>query len=537
MRRSKTLPPRYSSDLMTELAAILAEAGLARRTDAISAMVDTVPLKPRTNLIPPLLDTWRTEPSERSNAAEWLSDQHRRGAALTVGYAGKQEHAARAWLGLRLAWWPSGIPSGRRVGVACSRLGRRLDRQQAWFDVLRAACGKIDRRLDVLVSSGDSAAAALVRRAAELFDLRLLTIETPTDDEAALQQWLERLTRTTVDSHDSIRQVFLSPPLASEPMNDRAIEASGPFRDRALAAMSDRLLIFHLRRRGNWHRLLSQRLDSHLFPPASVHVAMGRELVSARCAAQLLDAGAVGWVVPQALNVDVAPAMARPVIVSRETPHGQPAIIELPAGDPWEYLTHCTRRCNGAWPDQTEDEYLEQLILQDEESDRSALAALLRIIKTRTLRGSSEGIRGKSAVVCFTAVPLDELQRMRTFRAHRARWDFEPYGICIRQDWLEQRDAQPVHYGNQKLWESLPENERPFFQVSHSTGGRQVIDWTAEREWRHAGNVALDQLPDDAAFVFVSSEDDAERVAAISPWPVAVVGSPGKDRLLAGKPR
>jgi hypothetical protein len=60
---------------------------------------------------------------------------------------------------------------------------------------------------------------------------------------------------------------------------------------------------------------------------------------------------------------------------------------------------------------------------------------------------------------------------------------------------------------------------------------------TAESELRHSGNVALDQLPDDAAFVFVSSEDEAERVAAISPWPVAVVGSPGNDSPLVGKPR
>ena len=135
--------------------------------------------------------------------------------------------------------------------------------------------------------------------------------------------------------------------------------------------------------------------------------------------------------------------------------------------------------------------------------------------------------RGDARVVCFTAVPLRELPQLRCFRPHLARWDFEPYGICICREWLEKQGCSPVRYGDDALWESLDEEIRPFFQVRTSSARRsgRVMDWAFEREWRHIGNVDLGQLPTDAGIIFVPSLEEARQMAMISRWPVTILGS------------
>jgi hypothetical protein len=167
---------------------------------------------------------------------------------------------------------------------------------------------------------------------------------------------------------------------------------------------------------------------------------------------------------------------------------------------------------------------LDELLLGWPEGRHSAFAALARIVLQRLLMGSGQAIRGGYRVVCFTAVPLAELPRLRVFRAHRGRWDFEPYGICIRRDWLQRHGARPVLYGDRPLWERLPERDRPFFQVACSrTSGGSLIDWTAEREWRCIGDIDLTELGEREAIVFVPTAREAAAMAAISPWPVAVL--------------
>ena len=52
---------------------------------------------------------------------------------------------------------------------------------------------------------------------------------------------------------------------------------------------------------------------------------------------------------------------------------------------------------------------------------------------------------------------------------------------------------------------------------------RSSIDWTIEQEWRHLGDLNLQDLPPDAGLVFVPTVEEAERLITISPWPVVVV--------------
>ena len=127
-------------------------------------------------------------------------------------------------------------------------------------------------------------------------------------------------------------------------------------------------------------------------------------------------------------------------------------------------------------------------------------------------------------VVSFTSVRLDELRELRVFRSHRGRWDFEPYGICIRRDSLVATGARAVSYASDDEWKEMSEQERPFFQLNRSvTRAGNIMDWTVEQEWRQIGNVDLSTLKPEDAWIFVPDEEEAAKVRLVSPWPVVVI--------------
>ena len=76
-----------------------------------------------------------------------------------------------------------------------------------------------------------------------------------------------------------------------------------------------------------------------------------------------------------------------------------------------------------------------------------------------------------------------------------------------------------MYYGDNSRWESLPEVDRPFFQLAVGESG---IDWSVEREWRHPGDLDLTTLTPDDALVFVPDFEAAKSLARISPWPITL---------------
>ncbi len=160
-----------------------------------------------------------------------------------------------------------------------------------------------------------------------------------------------------------------------------------------------------------------------------------------------------------------------------------------------------------------------------DDADHAPLASLEAILEQRRIVASDSMIRGQTPVVSFTAVAMVELPQLRTFRPHRGCWDFEPYGIGIDQEWLSRRGAREVIYGDDDVWQSLSDDDRPFFQLQETRGrrDREPIDWTVEREWRHVGDVDLSEIPPNAAVVFVPSREEAQRIARVSRWPVTVI--------------
>jgi hypothetical protein len=496
-------------------------------------------LAPGVDLLPLMAPAWsnastiagsRVDRVRAERMAAWCREQQTCGASLTLGVAGLPCESARQWLGPRLAWWPDGVPAGRRVGMASSRLGRALDARRSWFAALRTACAQIDPNRDVLLTSSATSTARFAERAALLYGLRILRIETERE-QTTLANWFRRTCLALVEpANPYVQRAFLSPLIASEPRSPSgsADNQQMPLRDRALIALSEHLVALHLRPGGQLHSLLRARLSDPTWPVASVYVALATDLVRDALAQELLQLGGVGWVLVDAPRVRASRTATRgcPEPLTLGPVHSPAPIVPLPGDEEWSFLSHSTRRQDGPWPDQTEEEYLDQLILDHPDVDHSALASVARIIARRRLVATTLAVRGSTPVVSFTAVPLAQLHRLRVFRSHRGRWDFEPYGICIRRAWLQRRRARPVLYGDDDQWQKLREDDRPFFQRS-STRARedqQPIDWTVEREWRHVGDVDLQDLPVADGLVFVPSRREAEHLASVSRWPITFLG-------------
>ena len=120
---------------------------------------------------------------------------------------------------------------------------------------------------------------------------------------------------------------------------------------------------------------------------------------------------------------------------------------------------------------------------------------------------------------------LNELARLRVFRPHRGRWDFEPFGIALSLNWARSQAIHPVRYLSPAALSALPANQRAFVQPTRSNS-RSPIDWTNEREWRHPGDLDLSTLPSDDGLVFVGNSWQASEVASGCRWPITVTPTP-----------
>lgn len=477
------------------------------------------------NLAPVLLRSWnrclRQSPawSQSRRTVSWLEAQIAAGAAITWGLPGNRDSQVTNWVGRRLIFWPRGIPTGRRVGIVSSRLGRPREKHPRWFAAFRELCRQLPRDNSLLLTACGTVTDPYLQRCGELFAHRLVRFVLPPSasrHSRAKRPWFPQTWMDAVAGTPESPWVWpavVSPPIPATPIGP------WPLRDQILIAGSDILWVLRLRQGGHVEGLLKRLLASANGNPAgAVHLAVGRGLVT-RALAETLEGRGVcraNWTVP--------PVVSRTNVAAKPTtiPRGTTAILpasQIPGGD---FLTHCTRAADGPWPDQTEADYLDALILGREDADHSSLATLGRIASNQLLIASAAAIRGSEPVVCFTSVPLAELNRLHTFRAHRRRWDFAPHGISINRKWLEDRGARPAIYGDAAMYEQLEPSQRPFFQRIRG-GKRDQFAWLEEREWRHQGNLSLHELPRDAAFLFVPTQEQARWLESRSRWPIVVI--------------
>lgn len=447
----------------------------------------------------------------------------------------------------RLAWWPSGPSAEPLVGLASSRLPRALDTLPELFRQVREAIRDVAARGERLAIVESMAASGLILRAAEVNDLPVLRVAVAPDTRR-LAEWLRSLPLGSVELARSREQwLYLSPPIAEHglPSSLERIPAA----DRVLLTIANRLDVLSLRRGGAWQALLRHLSGLDRTAALEVRLATHPSLVRPQLFGELVPRLATAWELPAKSASNFAGVGTHPVTDPPAVPRsGMELVPGLAAGailpvDAIEEetdgrLIHFTRRCDGPWPGQSWDEYWDELLEERPERDRSALAVLCRILQDERILASNQGIRGKTSVVCWSAVPLDGLAERRVWRRHRRRWDFEPYGLAIRRGVLESLGARPVLYGDDAQWDQLPVADRPFFQKSgvsirpgagscardeETSAPVEATDWRDEREWRVLGDVGLANIATRDALVFVPNEQAARVVARVSRFRIAIL--------------
>ncbi|MBP86206.1 MAG: hypothetical protein CMJ64_05750 [Planctomycetaceae bacterium] len=185
----------------------------------------------------------------------WLKELIAQGATLEL--LGSRRPAICEWLGPRLLFSPRSFPGQRLVGLASSRLGRRLDTQQAWFKMFRAACSKIDVQHETLLTAESTTTARFVERAAKLFDVPVFSL-VPPSARTSVVTWLRHLQSLDTDQ-GNVHRVYISPELL--PATRVGPLDAFPLRDRSVLALSDHVLVFHIRPAGQLDVLIRARLS------------------------------------------------------------------------------------------------------------------------------------------------------------------------------------------------------------------------------------------------------------------------------------
>ena len=466
------------------------------------------------------------------------------GPVLTSGLPWLSPECSLRWLGPRIFFWPQGIPAQRRVSIVSSRLRQRLDEESWWFDLLRTAVLRTDPTLDLLCVVAGTTSHRFVCRAAELFGRSLLDFHLDSRDQVVIEdvitKWLLDVTNgQTWDSSavltddDLVAEpsivecycqgkhwsVFVSPPIKIAYEATDLELPNQPIGDRILFAAGNRLQVLRARTNGAIQALLSQHVQDRERCESIV-------MLASESSGEIPEIviNSTGCIVPWILKSDTTKTESVPIKTEKITTNDRMSAsdatlqISTPLTQPGEWLLHWTRSTVGPWPDQDEQEFDDELILGCHLSDRSALATLLRIVNEAKLWASSEAIRGGHRVVSFTEVPLHEFRKRRTYRRHRRRYDFEPWGIAIRRDVLKSAGARPVIYGDEETWRQVWDQDQPFFQNIGTGEG-----WTQdEGEWRIRDHVRLKELPPSAVVVFVDSHAALRIVQKQTDWQVVV---------------
>ncbi len=282
-------------------------------------------------------------------------------------------------------------------------------------------------------------------------------------------------------------------------------------RDAFAIQAADQVDAVYIRRGGKLEAILKTRLqEPHRSEEEQVRVLLtGDE--DDEVARALMTLGAIGIYRP-------AIAPVQPLVVSNGQSDTESTLTLADMQEPNRWLIHSTRARSGAWPGESESQFMDSLLLSPPRHYQpSPLETLQRIIDQQRLIGTHRTSSAPSPVVCFSSLPLAQWLQRRAYRPHLSRWDAEPYGIAIDRGFADSLGIAPVFYGNQQTLDAMPSDDRWLYQAAGET-----FDWTSEQEWRAKGVVDLRRLPVDAVRVFVRSLQDGMRLRGV-PWKIVVV--------------
>jgi hypothetical protein len=358
----------------------------------------------------------------------------------------------------------NGIDCQYWYGILSSRLGRPVERRGRWFQLLHRVIHSAIRESAALLAIPGTAAAPWIERAAALYGCPLVLLQPPATDA----------------------------PSSAFPKSSTS--------DEWIAELCDQLFVLRARKGGRIESLVARKLD---ICTTIIRVAIWTDDDDAGL--RLLSRGAVGWYLygePLAENCNAS--LQKCV----GTDFGM-----LDENGPW--LLHCTRGRSGPMPGQSQQQWLDEVLLGGKGGADFAVADVLGLIIAQQWLRANEISRESGPVVCLSELCLPEAIQRRTFRSHKGHWDFEPFGVGLRKSRVIEIGGAPVVYGDQKVKIGMDERCRWRFQASGKT-----YDWESELEWRVRGNVDLSCFGSDDLFIFAPENYLLDRILTQSPWPI-----------------
>ncbi|MCP4094774.1 MAG: hypothetical protein GY748_00890 [Planctomycetaceae bacterium] len=413
------------------------------------------------------------------------------------------------------------VHSKKLVSVVSSRIGKNTDRKSNWFDAIRTlAVQQRNQNLCVLTAPGTTTFPYLCRLS-ELFGWTLIL-----------------LTQSTHQSPQNQSRSKKGCPLLNFP-DARVLHAfydwqhkgnvqadCNPNVDQLMINIAEECFAISVRKNGTVHEALKTRLQKVV--SNRTRLLINRQLTPQRVSVELTNLGAIPWCLYDQRQLKRPPQPSqrtygsshrrKPAILSKSA---TPKTRVTPPREDRRFLIHWTRQSTGPWPDQPYREFLDDLLFRSPTRGEGGLSTLKRILTQQKIRGSHKLTKGKEKVTCLTSVPLSQYANRRIFRSHLSRWDFEHYGIAIDCDFLKKLGARKVNYGTKSDWNRLCKLDRPFFQLQTTTN--IAIDWRAEKEWRIRGDLDLQSIPKQMAFVFVKTNSERADLQKQSRWPVVPV--------------
>jgi hypothetical protein len=135
-----------------------------------------------------------------------------------------------------------------------------------------------------------------------------------------------------------------------------------------------------------------------------------------------------------------------------------------------------------------------------------ALDNLIGILETGILAGATRMVTGGRRAVCLFDAPMAELKRLLNPRNRRR---YQPFGVAVDKRYAFAMGARPVIYLPAGEARAILKPEEMWRVVSIELDRARPVDWTFEREWRVAGDLALKR---GRCVALVESWRDAEEI-------------------------
>lgn len=420
------------------------------------------------------------------------------------------------------------------VGIVSSHLSQTAFATESWQNALLSALSFAKRENAAVLFAGDTPYASAIQNACSRTKSTYIQVTAnpvSTSHPRSLESLKQSVSTLAAGGIQLIAHRYADTSIAKL--------SSLPFLDRFVFALSSYLFVLDIKPAGKIAKLVDLRLGASEFPVGSLFLAYSVPAHSlpvqpmSRSSSRKLDwirdrmgRGAVGWSLCTA-NRSIPSNEKVPCLCNRTLPYTVAPILsrEHLVSSTGNYLIHCTRARQGAWPDQSAAQFYDEFLIRPWQQSPTAFQSLQRILETKRIVATSHLKSGAVPTISFTARDLSELLEARSFESHLARWDWEPYGLMVSKRWLESVGCRPVLYKKRNELRDLPPEELVFVQPYEETKlpGKKGRDWRVEQEWRLPQDLRLYQVPFSQAMVFVKSRWQAKQLAPISNWPICYI--------------